>query len=1071
MSNTSKSQFPGQPRLVARLASSILEKKSVNFLLGSALTAPDGEKMEAGVPGVAAIIKRVENLFHRTPEASELSTELSGCSSDAARYQTAMEFLLHCRGQLALNEVIRDCVLEARTGHPISEIKTSGFEKLDQEVSNWHLRSGIRALGELVHEFPESFTGPILTTNFDPLIEISIRKAGGQAQSVFLTGDGAFDNVAGGNLYRVVHFHGYWHGSDTLHTPSQLSRIRPKLEGCLRDHLSKGVLVVVGYGGWDDVFSQTLLKVVSEGRSALDIIWCFYSSDDQEILNRSQFFNTVAPVLNQGMVVYKGIDCHSLFPEVLERVRKETVATQEEIVRITPRVSTQDTLTSSDEISIAEHTEAASYPINDEDEAFECDSPPSVSSWIGRSVELDKLADASARVVAITGMGGKGKSMLASKYIKHACEHDSSIFWDWRDLHEEGNTIHSTLVTMICRVTKGRIRPRDLNGANIEYVVKKLLKSVNDAKWLFVLDNVDHYIDLENSVATVALHALIRLLLESDHAPNARLIITCRPSIDYAHSRFLEIPLQGFSQTETENLFRLRNVCVDGGTRDDIHAIHVATDGHPLWINIIATQVGKGKAQLKVLLDKLLRGKGTDLPLPMLKSIWNTLNEKQQFILRCMAELTTPAGDEQLSKYLAFKLNWNQYLRAIKALRSLNLVIVKSTDSQSATEKFELHPLIREFIKSEYSMSDRQSFIAPIVDYFRGIIARIMPSRTKSVRVVISMNDADSFVTKSELEANLGMLDQAIETIQEARDSLIRHGLRENYIRIADKIISQFDWSVIPVTEEPYYRLLLDTVNALSEQGRFLEADSLLKRIEKIFPGKNLAYAKYCTLRCHCFWLQKDFEQAIYWGEEAMNYLGTADLSSRNDTMHTLALAKRDAGRINEALDVFLAGQTLASVLAGHVPNGQNAGSFYGNIGRCLFLQEQNDDKALFCYAMSARSLEQGTSLPEVQNRGYASMWIAQVLDRKQDTLNAFLFYRLAYYQFVRFLPMLADEAADLANGLVSKNSILIDLHAVEEWRILQNCQKWINEFLATKMPNNHTISGNKLYSVGAGKL
>jgi len=48
------------------------------------------------------------------------------------------------------------------------------------------------------------------------------------------------------------------------------------------------------------------------------------------------------------------------------------------------------------------------------------DSPPVVSIFVGRNMELDRLLNPQIRVAAITGLGGEGKSTLAAKFFEMA---------------------------------------------------------------------------------------------------------------------------------------------------------------------------------------------------------------------------------------------------------------------------------------------------------------------------------------------------------------------------------------------------------------------------------------------------------------------------------------------------------------------------------------------------------------------------------------------------------------------------------------------------------------------------
>ena len=83
-----------------------------------------------------------------------------------------------------------------------------------------------------------------------------------------------------------------------------------------------------------------------------------------------------------------------------------------------------------------------------------CDTPPPSNIWVGRTPELSLLGDPNVKVFAVTGIGGQGKSTLVARYLREEAEH-FDIF-DWRDCREEGNTLHTHLVRIIERITKGQ---------------------------------------------------------------------------------------------------------------------------------------------------------------------------------------------------------------------------------------------------------------------------------------------------------------------------------------------------------------------------------------------------------------------------------------------------------------------------------------------------------------------------------------------------------------------------------------------------------------------------------------
>jgi len=74
----------------------------------------------------------------------------------------------------------------------------------------------------------------------------------------------------------------------------------------------------------------------------------------------------------------------------------------------------------------------------------ECDTPPPTTTWVGRGEELLLMERSETKVIAITGIGGQGKSTLAAKFLVNT--KTPTLIQDWRDCKEESNTLHTQLV-------------------------------------------------------------------------------------------------------------------------------------------------------------------------------------------------------------------------------------------------------------------------------------------------------------------------------------------------------------------------------------------------------------------------------------------------------------------------------------------------------------------------------------------------------------------------------------------------------------------------------------------------
>lgn len=293
------------------------------YLVGSAVTAPS-RSGEPGVPRVDGVIELIKAEYRRPSELQRLEAALAAEPDN--RYQAAFRFLLRTRDQDVANAVIRRAVMLARRPSekfPRLPDKLEDLElcrTLEDDVEGWFLPPAVEALGQVLARTPAEARPIVLTSNFDPLVSISVRRAGGRAYTTALHGDGSVVGVDGHGCL-VVHFHGDWFRTDTLHTPVQLGQDRPKLSASLAHLVSARTLVVLGYSGWDDVFTRSLIATIRGGLAPLKVAWAFYPSDEAKIAKSSaKLLEALRPGIELGRVVlYRGIDAHAFLPKLSAR--------------------------------------------------------------------------------------------------------------------------------------------------------------------------------------------------------------------------------------------------------------------------------------------------------------------------------------------------------------------------------------------------------------------------------------------------------------------------------------------------------------------------------------------------------------------------------------------------------------------------------------------------------------------------------------------------------------------------------------------------------------------------------
>lgn len=300
------------------LSAATAAEKPVAFLVGSPLSWDQG----GGVPGIQEVLELVRAEFNQRKSRAigHLDAALHG-KTGAAAYQAALRALHASVSQSAVNHVIKQAILKARKpGAPMQ------FEG-DGDPADWHLPQGSQQLADLVCREYENYPGPILTTNFDPLLSLAIKVAGGKPCRRIVDGEGSIGREAEteAGAHKVVHLHGYWRGTDTLHTPAQLVAGRVRLKASLQGLLRQRTLIVVAYAGWDDVFTTALAELLYDDTADLDVLWCFREPDCETVVARyGTLIDKLQAAIARGRFrAYGGIDCHAIFGEIAAELAAE----------------------------------------------------------------------------------------------------------------------------------------------------------------------------------------------------------------------------------------------------------------------------------------------------------------------------------------------------------------------------------------------------------------------------------------------------------------------------------------------------------------------------------------------------------------------------------------------------------------------------------------------------------------------------------------------------------------------------------------------------------------------------
>jgi tetratricopeptide (TPR) repeat protein len=964
-------------------------EKQVVFLVGSALTAPPSPSA-LGVPGVEGIIDLIKTEFD-DQQADELDRSLQSSTNP---YQDAFHFLLGRRGPQAANGIIRAAMSQARlpiyTSGALNTYKLSAYTDestcrfFDGDKAGWSLSPGVQALGELAVQYPDRFGQTILTTNFDPLIEVAVAVAGGGYYRTVLHRDGNLGQTEGAGAH-IIHLHGYWYGSDTLHTPRQLGQARPQLKASLAHLIRNKIVVVMAYGGWDDAFTDALVEVVMDDNAYPEVVWTFFSESPKI---RPSLFNRLEPGLSRARVMlYGGINCHMFLPALVNwwqdcHTPAATCARGE--VPVSESIFVPQVVEESQTVQAKFLGEQL---------------PPNIDFYVGRVEDLKILSDHSFKVGFVTGMGGQGKSALAGAYFALPTTAEEFDHRLWRDCKEESDKFEDQIAKILEALAGGRTIASELAIQPIEDLAELFVNLTKNLKLLIVFDNIDQYVDLEATTLTGAAGRFIARLLAQDSG--SKLLFTCRPPIRYADFRIVSHRLKGLEKQDARELFRLRRA---SATEAEIDRAHSLTGGHAFWLDILAAQVAKHapRIQLVDLLQSISSGRA-ELPEATLKSIWNNLPDREKIVLQGLAEALRPTTALQLADYLGSRLRYNQMSKALRSLRDINLIV--SRPLNGSEEGLELHPLIRAFILKTFPISERITFIDAILNVYG---AFFVAHRTKTGTSKSPMT-VNQWIEGAELSVNAGRYENAIDLLDEIQHLFKRSEPPGEFLRVCSQLFSSV--KIAKLAKLKRFEMVFETyVNLLAKLARTSEAIDALERYRDTLSGKEARYIHYCDMLCYLHWINGNYSAAIKWGAEGAKLKSDTGVDTVYSTDHNFALAQRDSGAIDQALAYFSEGVSINDVTDSATLDKEKGGAFYGNIGRCFQLMGQVEP-ALGCYRKSAFLIEEDQD-DFVENQAYIRQWIGELLLIKGEKGTALLFMCAARAKWAWVSPPRADRVA-----------------------------------------------------------
>lgn len=786
------------------------------------------------------------------------------------------------------------------------------------------------------------------------------------------------------------------------------------------------------YGNANELASFQLEKLVSSH----SCLFLGFSLSDNYVTSLFDRLNNMYKGLGKEHYIISTTDIHHDFVELIKIANHQLLPLILEVLASHKTIPLEPSLST----IISDNPALNTLPESGIQIHLGQDTPPQVDYWTGRTAELRSL-EPPHKVCFITGIGGQGKSALASKYLSTYTEDDSD-FADWRDFKEEELNLQSKLFQLVELVSNQRVLPNRLAGLETENLIELFFQELGTQKGIFVFDNVDKYIDLQKFIPLGDMALFVNKALKTQH--NSKFIFTCRPFIHQATIGFYQVQLEGLGLIDTKELIQKYHSKVEPEKLEEIALqLHSSTNGHPLWMGLILAQSRSDIRQIQELISKVnLRQTDRNSNISslvsetILENAWSSLKDREKIVLRTLSISSISETADDLATIIANKLNYNQYTKALKSLKSLNLIVTKASDH------LELHPLVREFIKSNYGKEDQESYISLYVRYLDGFIILLK----NKFGNVLSRDELGTIIKKIEVLIGSDKIQEAVNELRTTGDSFQISGYCEEYLRLTDQILSQNIWSTSKISKiHGFSDFIFVAFTRMADFGNFSMFDIHMSKFRATYtePDRNMILAK--SALCHRYWACGEYEQAILQGRSAADLI---DLLGEFDTRqgkNRLYLALRDSGiqdNLQEALTYFSEGRTVESLsLEDCTPNNS---SQYGNVGRCLALLNKPSD-ALYLIAMSYRALNsEKNNFYNKHNLGFASKWIAETLDSIEKTQAALYFYLNARNIWKNDMPIEANllESAIAKKATSASHESIISL---ESWQITKFCDEWID--------------------------
>ena len=432
----------------------------------------------------------------------------------------------------------------------------------------------------------------------------------------------------------------------------------------------------------------------------------------------------------------------------------------------------------------------------------------SLAYWQGRTAEIAQiqqwLTDENTFLIGIEGIGGTGKSMLATKIYDEIAGFPKRFWADVSNGASFNDLARKVLTEFGFPVPEQEAQ-----------LVEALVRCLRSGQFLLIIDNLESLLQPDRQWGSLFYGDFFQAWVE--HGSNSKVLVTTRERPELKGFEWL--PLKGLQVDEGVALLTVL------GIRGDLRQFVELVDGHPLLLRLVADLLKEeysqdpdlsrladlGLGNLRQLLTDsqvvgIHRRENVGMVL-VLDASFGRLNELQKALL---LNISVYRGAVESAAAVAM-LPGSSAAEIEEELRNLvkrSLLVEKLNGKR----RFEFQPVVLEYVR--YQAGDQSEAHQRAIDYYRSI-AKQPPWTTK--------DDVKEYLEIFDHFYQLQDYDSAFDSIWICNDFLSLRGYYIDKVELYGQLVSK--WEEISARENWNYQAALTSLgNAYYSLGQYQRA-------------------------------------------------------------------------------------------------------------------------------------------------------------------------------------------------------------------------------------------------------